>query len=691
MASKPPRPRSRPPRAPATAAPADRRAGDVAPSGSALALAKRALGLDLPVSPTHSPKTRPIAELRAELAQSDASRADLITRLARAEKSVAALRDVGMALGSTLDLDQLLELILHRITDLSEADRATLYLLDERRKKLVSRIVIGDETRSIELDVGDGIAGSVAKTGRAIRVKDAYKDKRFRREWDELTGYRTRSILAVPMKNHVGRTIGVIQVLNKHPELGAKPGTFGEFSEGDEELLAALATQAAVSIDNSRLFLSVIHKNMQLVETKEQLEHRVADLKLLFDLESSMGRAGTVEELAWAVLKEAGRACEARAAALLVDEEDAGAWIYLLQVRDGRATRPSDVVRLPHRRGGDGALGHALQAGEAVSLSARTPGTGRGGAPTLEGEVSGRLAEKFGHPIESVIAVPLEGEDAATLGAMALYNSKKGAFTQDDRSLLRLVSANASTAVRLFRSRVERERSERLTAIGRLLSGVMHDVRTPLTVISGYVQLMAGADDADTRAEYARLVLKQFDVITAMQREVLEFARGERNILLRKVFLAKFFGDIEQQLAQQVAGSGVRVVVDIADRGTARFDEAKMTRVVHNLARNAIEAMAETGGTLTIRCAREQGELVMSFADTGKGIPKEIEGRLFQSFVTAGKAQGTGLGLAIVKKIVDEHGGTISVESSERGATFTVRLPVDPQPERSQSRARVVS
>jgi signal transduction histidine kinase len=404
-----------------------------------------------------------------------------------------------------------------------------------------------------------------------------------------------------------------------------------------------------------------------------------------------MGRAGTVEELAWAVLKEAGRACEARAAALLIDEEDAGAWIYLLQVRDGRGTRPSDVVRLPHRRGGDGALGHALQAGEAVSLSARTPGTARGGAPTLEGEVSGRLADKFGHPIESVIAVPLEGEDAATVGAMALYNSKKGAFTQDDRSLLRLVSANASTAVRLFRSRVERERSERLTAIGRLLSGVMHDVRTPLTVISGYVQLMAGADDAETRGEYARLVLKQFDVITAMQREVLEFARGERNILLRKVFLAKFFGDIEQQLAQQVAGTGVRLVVDIADRGTARFDEAKMTRVVHNLARNAIEAMADAGGTLTIRCAREQGELVMSFADTGKGIPKEIEGRLFQSFVTAGKAQGTGLGLAIVKKIVDEHAGTISVESSERGATFTVRLPADPQPERSPKRTRAVT
>ncbi len=134
------------------------------------------------------------------------------------------------------------------------------------------------------------------------------------------------------MKNHVGRTIGVIQVLNKNRGEG-------EFSQHDEELLSALATQAAVSIDNSRLFLSVIQKNMQLVETKEQLEHRVADLKLLFELETAMSGAATMEELARAVVGEAARACDARAGALLVDEQEAGVWLYFVDAaaRDGRA------------------------------------------------------------------------------------------------------------------------------------------------------------------------------------------------------------------------------------------------------------------------------------------------------------------------------------------------------------------
>jgi len=613
---------------------------------------------------------------------------DLEERLARAEKTAKALQDVGLALGSILDLDQLLELILQKITELLEADRATLYLLDEQRQRLLSRIIIGDEARSIELPMGAGIAGHVAKVGRTVRVKDAYRDRRFDRTWDEVTGYRTRSILAAPMKNHVGRTIGVVQVLNKR--------SGEEFSQHDEELLEALATQAAISIDNSRLFLSVIQKNMQLVETKEQLEHRVSDLKLLFDLESAMGRAATMEELAGAVITEAARTCEAGAGAMLVDEAEAGVFLYVVDLAGeapggdgdgeawdvesgGPASAPAPEVKRIAVKRGEGLIGWVMSHGEAVSV----PGEGDGAGPSSAADrerrpeiMEPRIAQALGAEVTTAIAVPLEGEEDAAIGAAALYNSRRPqGFSRDDRALLRLVSANASTALRLFRSRIERERTERLTSIGRLLSGVMHDMRTPLTVISGYVQLMSTAPDQATREEHARLILKQFDAISAMQREVLEFARGERSILLRKVYLTKFFGDLEKQLAQEIAGSNVTLSLELEDRGVARFDEAKMTRLMHNLVRNAAEAMQPGGGKITIRAVREGGDLVVSVADTGRGIPKEIEERLFQSFVTAGKRGGTGLGLAIVKKIVDEHGGTIHVASSEKGAKFTIRLP----------------
>lgn len=621
---------------------------------------------------------------------------ELEAQLARSERTVEALREVGLALGSTLDLDQLLELILQKITDLLEGDRATLYLLDEQRGRLLSRIMVGDEIKSIELPVGEGIAGHVAKVGRTVRIKDAYRDKRFKREWDDATGYKTRSILASPMKNHVGRIIGVIQVLNK------SHGT-GEFSQHDEELLTALATQAAVSIDNSRLFLSVIQKNMQLVETKEQLEHRVSDLKLLFDLESAMSGAQSMEDLARAVVTEAARACDGAAGAILVDEQEGGIWLYYVDYESvrgklglhagdhatasGAGIAPAlaghaaiEVKRVAMKRN-EGVIGWAMYHNEALSLPADLARLG--GDDGLESPVSGRLSTMLNVQVASAIAVPLDGEADEAVGAIALYNSHKpGGFSQDDRALLRLISANASTAVRLFRSRVERERSERLTTIGRLLSGVMHDMRTPLTVISGYVQLMATATDAQQRSEHARLILKQFDLLSAMQREVLEFARGERSILVRKVYLTKFFEDVEKQLRHELDGTHVELVFQLEDRGVARFDESKLTRVLHNLARNAVEAMGARGGKLTLRVSREGTDLVVSVGDTGKGIPKDIENKLFQSFVTSGKRGGTGLGLAIVKKIVDEHAGSITVKSTAHGATFTVRLPQDgpPQP-----------
>ncbi|MCA9642484.1 MAG: GAF domain-containing protein, partial [Myxococcales bacterium] len=203
-----------------------------------------------------------VSPRRAEVAGDEPRIAELKAALAREERISKALREVGSALGTTLDLDDLLELILDKLTDLLDADRATLYLLDEANRELVSRIVVGSRVRSIRVKVGHGIAGAVAQTGKPLRVADAYADPRFEPEWDMLTGYRTTSILAVPLKNHLGRTIGVIQVLNKHAGLApgqprrgetkAEKHAQPEFNGEDEAILSALSTQAAVAIDNSR-------------------------------------------------------------------------------------------------------------------------------------------------------------------------------------------------------------------------------------------------------------------------------------------------------------------------------------------------------------------------------------------------------------------------------------------------------
>ncbi len=585
---------------------------------------------------------------------------ELLAALRHEERVSRALREVGTALGTTFDLDDLLELILEKLTELVQADRATLYLLDEANDELVSRMVVGEQVRSIRMKVGHGIAGVVAENGRALRVRDAYSDPRFERDWDILTGYRTQSILAAPLKNHLGRTIGVIQILNKRGE--------GEFTNEDEAILSALSTQAAVAIDNSRLFLSLIQKNKQLLDTKGELERRLRDLSLLFELERATGRATTLEELARAVLGLSAKASEARGAALLVAEEESG---DLVQYVHDVAT-PDALIRIGVKAG-DGLLAAAMSRGEVLRVSAAEP------SPYFHERVEGSLP----FPVDSALVLPLEG-DGAPLGAVALFGSAGSrTFTREDESLMHLVGANVSTAVRLFFASQARERGERLTSIGRLLSQVIHDFKTPMTVISGYVQLMAEANDSKKRHEFAEEVLKQFDVLTGMQREVLEFARGERTLFVRRVYLHKFFGDLRRQLELEVTGKSIQIELDIDTKVVARFDEARVARAVHNLARNAVEAMTPRGGVLTLRGKLEGSDLLIAVSDTGPGIPPAIEHRLFQSFVTMGKEGGTGLGLAIVKKIVEEHGGSVTMKSSPRGATFELRLP---QPDLEQGK-----
>ncbi|MES1174510.1 MAG: GAF domain-containing protein [Myxococcales bacterium] len=589
------------------------------------------------------------------------------TEALRHERRVsAALREVGVALGTTFDLDDLLELILSKLTELVEADRATLYLLDENKKELVSRLVVGDKVRSIRMKVGHGIPGMVAQTGKTIRIRDAYSDPQFEKDWDVLTGYRTKSMLVAPLKNHLGRTIGVIQVLNKKGGL--------EFSGEDEAILSALSTQAAVAIDNSRLFLSLIQKNKQLLDTTDQLERKLQDLSLLFELERQTARATTLEELAIAVLGQCAAACEARGAGLLLSEEDSGDLVEYVFDRKN----PGALGRIGVKSR-EGFLGAAMAEEDILTLE-NAAGDSRWAAH-IEGS--------FGFPVTSVLAIPLEGE-TSPLGAIGLFSHEDGGvFDEADISLLRLVSANVSTAVRLFNANRSRERSQRLTSIGRLLSQVIHDFKSPMSVISGYAQLMADADDRQVRAEYSEEILKQFDLLTAMQREVLEFARGEKSVFVRKVYLNKFFSDVRRQLSLETQGLPIELAFEVDTKLVARFDEGRLARVIHNLARNAIEAMGEAGGTLTIGARMDGQDLVLSVADTGPGIPKAIEGQLFQSFVTMGKAGGTGLGLAIVKKIVEEHGGSVSVTSSSAGATFEIRLPQagveKPPPERQSS------
>ena len=185
--------------------------------------------------------------------------------LRRRLEKLQSILDVAKAMTAERQLDRLLALVVDEAAKVAEADRCTLFIADRDRSELWSKVAHG--TEEIRIPLGAGIAGAVAASGLAVRIDDAYADARFNQQVDHDTGYRTRSILAVPMRNTRGEVVGVLQALNRRN---------GAFSGEDEELLGALAGPAASAIENAvlneeieRLFEGFVQASVIAIEQRD--------------------------------------------------------------------------------------------------------------------------------------------------------------------------------------------------------------------------------------------------------------------------------------------------------------------------------------------------------------------------------------------------------------------------------------
>lgn len=147
-------------------------------------------------------------------------------------------------INSNIRVDEVLKNIIDVATDLTRADRGTLYLVDKEKNELWSLIALGDETHEIRLRIGEGLAGFVAKSGETINIKDVRQDSRFKSDYDKQSGYTTKNMICFPIKNNKREIIGVLQLINS---------LNGEFTKRDEEFLAALSIHSAIALNNAEL------------------------------------------------------------------------------------------------------------------------------------------------------------------------------------------------------------------------------------------------------------------------------------------------------------------------------------------------------------------------------------------------------------------------------------------------------
>ncbi len=590
---------------------------------------------------------------------------DLQLRSIANDLRLATVADIARALSTSLSLEELLNLIMDRLTRALDADRSTLFLLSDDGTELWSTVAQGVEAngghhtlrREIRIHKGQGLAGWVAATGRGVNVKDAHQDSRFDPHWDDAFDYRTRSMLCQPVFDSDGELIAVVQVLNKR---------HGWFTVEDESLLRTIMAMAAISIVNSQLNRIQVYQNVTLRDTQKQLAEKISEIDLLFDLEKQAAHAGSLDDLVNLMLQRIGAAVPVAVVQIALPTSTGGLVLHRLQ------TRRLGEVQLLVLDDVSGLSGTVLQDGVAADVCA------------LDGRALTILAHAEQLPFvpQTGLCLPLQEGDQV-IGALAVYDppGRTQCLTEADAKLLTLISGQVARAVSQRQARELAEREDRLSAVGRALAGVMHDFRTPMTVASGYVQMLKHEEDADERDHLADDVLHQLERMMQMTREVLAFARGEQTVLMRKIQVAEFAREAEELVRQMFSGASTTVTVRCHYKGPARFDAGKLLRVVQNIARNSRDVLAHrSDGTFTMDLDADGDELVLTFADNGTGVPMAFRHRMFEPFATQGKKDGTGLGLAMVKQFAEAHGGGVTYRDTPGGgATFEIRIARDPQ------------
>lgn len=336
----------------------------------------------------------------------DAEKAQLLLRIAGAARRDAALVDVANRVSDTLSLDVLFPRLLEVVTESLDAERSSLFLYDAETGELFSRVMQGNAVGEVRFPVGQGIAGSVFTSGRGEIIPDAYADPRFNRWVDTETGYRTRNLLCVPIRNNRKEVIGVTQALNKRA---------GEFSTEDLQALEALASQAAAALENARMF--------------EKVERAQREEALLLDVVSSIASEIKLDPLLESILAAATQLLGAdRGSLFLYDAVRNELWS---RVAGGEG---SGVIRFP---AGAGIAGECFTTGNCINID----------DAYRDLRFNQGVDKDTGYRTRNILCMPIATRGGNKVGVMEILNKKEGAFTAGDQRRLEALCAQAAVSI----------------------------------------------------------------------------------------------------------------------------------------------------------------------------------------------------------------------------------------------------
>ncbi len=589
--------------------------------------------------------------------------ARLLERTQRRARELALLNEVNQAITSTLDLDGVLNQIMTNVVDILGVEAGSLMLLDEDTEELVFQIALGaagtEALQHVRLALGQGIAGTVAQQGKPLIVNKAAADRRWFQDVDKITGFATRNILCVPLISHE-RTIGVIEVLNK------RDGS--PFDQHELNLLSSLASQAAIAIENARLYTM----------TDEALVERVSELSVMQEIDRQLNATLDFERVMNLTLDWAIRITGAPTGVLVLVDKEQGKF-RLLAHRGYPQELVHDDRRWPLDRG---IVGRVVRTGK----------------PALVSDVTQDADyENVVPSTRSQLTVPIWREDQV-IAVINLESPEVGGFGEDDVARITRLADHAAIAIENARLYADVKRANQ--AKSEFVSLVSHELKLPMTSIKGYAKLLTmgtAGSVGEQQRNYLNTIISNVDRMQALVNDLLDISRietGQLYLQLQPLVLHPLVEEVVQSMRDQIEVKDLALTIDVPpDLPSVLADKVRISQVLTNLVGNAYK-YTRPGGRVGVRAKRMNGFIICSVSDTGIGISPEDQTRLFDKFFRADhpvvrEVAGTGLGLSIAKNIVELHGGEMWVESKpEAGSTFNFTLPVAGQDDQPASPAR---
>lgn len=555
-------------------------------------------------------------------------------------RAVDALYRISTLSGNKKDPVEALAGILDEVIGIFGASSASICLINADSDKLLIEVERGlsKASKGFELPMGVGITGWVALYGEAFLCPNVLEEEKYFQLDD-----RIKSEMAAPLIEG-GRTVGALNVDSL--EVNA-------FNENDLRLLVLMAKEA-----------SRVLENMWMIQ---QLRRKAEQLQTLVLVGQDMAGKREVGEVLRTITREALLLLDCKLSAFfLYNEEEDLLRLHSLQDQTGsrsfeESLRPSDSI-----------LGTSLRGNRQVQT--------RDLLRTEEHHFVTLIREEKLH---SMLVTPVVYEDNP-IGVLSLYVDRSHRFNDDETLIARALADLGAIAVqnarlygRVFDSEESLRKSERLATLGTLAAEIAHEIRNPLMVVRllfDSLGLEQGEDEAKNKD--LSVIREKLDHLEQIAGRILDF--GKSREAFRKPFsLKEIIEDATLLVRLKLEQCHVTLFVNEFPHDLLVYvDKGQIQQALLNLMLNALVAMP-SGGKLKIEVSRTgEGKAQVLVEDTGTGIPEELKGKIFDSFLT-GTTEGTGLGLSISKRILRAHDGDLDlVQSGSKGTIFKITLPL---------------